>query len=78
MTPNRKRRNWSEFREPHVCRHNDQKDFLIEWCICPLGEDHWHDDVRIVDHRCVREDDLGQLGDPGWWQNPVTQTLRSE
>jgi hypothetical protein len=69
------RKNWSKHVEPHICRHPDDEVNPIEWCICPLDEDHYWDDLRIEPHECAHP---AKQGEPGWWQNPVTQKMRSE
>ncbi len=62
---------------PHICNHGNG---LIEWCVCDLGDDHDSVDARIEPHS--DPDRLkykkGTKYPAGHWQNPVTQTLRSE
>jgi hypothetical protein len=72
MSSDRKRRNWSEYVQPHVCNHASEEPFLIEWCVCPIGQDHPWDDLRIEPHEASRPSGEGE---PGWHNNPVTQTL---
>lgn len=60
-------------RQPHLCKHldDDLAPDSIEWCVCSLDEDHWHDDVRIMPHKIA-------IGARGWWQNPVSCTVIGE